>query len=390
MKRTLEADEARLKLVLERKELDKKGKGRAKDDVVGVPTEFGGQGGGEAGMFLKRRKVSGSRGPPPPSSSSSSPEEAARATTVGGDETVDLPPPVEPPAAVPPDPSLPPPTAQPSWFGTWTRSASGMAPPASSSPTAVASASPPFVQPPQPPSPPTDARAAAPPTTTPAAPLATTSDASDPAPAGRPPATGSGVAASVAAQAISWIPKPVVSTVAALPGVRSYVAGSSNGPSPPPAPKPSAPVEPVPKPAATTQTISTSPVEVDRPGEALMSSAAIHEGHLPGAPTPASWFWPASSARAQPAGPEALPAPGPSDLKAAVREGLPATALSEFAKEPQGGAASTPSPAAPPPAQSWWGYVPFVGDAPVGEQADAVAKEGALPSLLPGPSRARD
>jgi len=421
MKRTLENDAARLQLVLDRKEQDKKAsKGRG-DVVVGVPTEFGGQGGGEAGMFLKRRKVTTPPGGPSLAlSEAASPadakEGAARPPLDEQDEVSPDPPTVALPS--PPDrKSEPDPT---SWFGTWTRTVISVDPSKieqEAGPSAIAHEQAPSTAPTEP-----NPRAAAlrPPPT--AATAASQPPASPPA-VDQQPANGEVVSRpqSVAQQALAWIPRPVISTVAALPGVRSYAATTVSSPSdyltlvePSPVSAPD---------ALPSATVTSSP--------ALAVTAAVHEGHLPAAPGQSLWFWSTPTVAAPPqavaetsaAAPEANsstslpPAPTidpastekattaesdvaraswfsllpgsrltPSEVLPSATAVAPCVSTGPPQEQPAVSITSTaPESTSDPPSidpastsvgSSWWGYVPFVGGTPL-TIAPAPADSGA-------------
>lgn len=281
MKRTLETDAARLQLVLDRKELDKRAsKGRG-DVVVGVPTEFGGEGGGEAGIFLgKRRKAT------TPRRSSLASKDAGRAR-----EGSALPP-AEPPTTL--DPltlaplgAMPPP---PSWFGTWTRTVSvetSQGEPVVEARDNIVAAEPITSNP--------ASRAA----TTPASPSSTIPPAlASPVDQTTLPAEAiSGSAAlalprpqTLTQQALAWVPRPVISTVAALPLVRSYTAAA--------VPTTSTEGSNLDKSNFASTTVPTVLESASAP--VVGNCAAIHEGHLPAAPGRSSWIW---------SNPTATPAP---------------------------------------------------------------------------------
>lgn len=274
MKRALEADEAtRLRMEQERREQQesRKGKGR---EVVGLPTEFGGEGGGEAGIFLgKRRKVQ---------DPVATPEDVGKGTgTAEGPVEPHPTPTVSPPLPVPPDPATVPQHLQfnPFWFGTWSRTPSGALKSSTTSSGPSSTESPTLEA--------THSRAAHPSSALP------TVDQSPDDVASSSPKTdyrsteivavdSTSRSAAVASAAFAWIPKPVVSTVAALPVVRSYAGKPTNVPSPSPTTSS--------QPLFDSSDIPKEPRDpVNTPVQ--LPFAAVHEGHLPGQVGSSSWFW---------------------------------------------------------------------------------------------------
>lgn len=367
MKRALEADEAtRSRMEQERREQQesRKGKGR---EVVGLPTEFGGEGGGEAGIFLgKRRKVQDPVAPPV--------DVGKGAGTAEGPVEPQPSPTVSPPLPVPPDPASAPQHLQPNpfWFGTWSRTPSGALKSSTTSSGPASTESPTLDA--------THSRAARPSLAVPTVDQLPDDDASS------SPKTdfrstevaavdSTSRSAAVASAAFAWIPKPVVSTVAAMPVVRSYVGKPTNVPSPSHTTSS--------QPLFDTSDISKEPSDpVKTPVQ--FQSAAVHEGHLPGQGGSSSWFWFSPTPVKTSLPPQASESTSPSSSQLTVVQPPPQNAPigSSTAVKPTALDATSLQPLSTKP--SWFSLRSYGGPAIPSNPPEE--KSGALGDTIPQPT----